>query len=45
MILVYNRSNDRVQVVTLNGEFVTSFGSLGLGEGQFHLLQDSLHAG
>ena len=40
MILVYNRSNDRVQVVTLNGEFVTSFGSLGSGEGQFHLLQD-----
>ena len=35
LLLVCDRCNNRVQVVTLNGEFVTSFGSGGSGKGQF----------
>ena len=36
LLLVCDRNNDRVQVVTLQGEFVTSFGSRGSGPGQFN---------
>ena len=35
LLLVCDGNNNRVQVVTLNGEFVTSFGSHGSGKGQF----------
>ena len=40
LLLVCDRSNNRVQVVTLNGEFVTLFGSRGSGKGQFVSPQD-----
>ena len=37
LLLVCDMSNNRVQVVTPNGEFITSFGSVGSGKGQFSL--------
>ena len=40
LLVCDGNNNNGVQVVTPNGEFITSFGSVGSGKGQFHLLQD-----